>query len=227
MILQVIRPDDHASHGEDASVSDPVPFPGHVKGDADIGILDQHRGDRGHGKHADSDVACCGSGCEFRAVHEDYLHVLVGIDSVFRQDVAQDVLGVGSLSYCVNRLPFEVADRRDGLSVLQDVEDTCGVEGSHPDSAGCLVVEGCGGIGGDCSNIYLSRRNLSDHVGGFGKDRDGVAVLRLSVLILREQVTGSDSRGSLQDPEAYLGCRVGEHGRGRREEKHDKQNDDS
>ena len=106
-------------------------------------------------------------------------HVVIGVDAVLAEQIAQRVLGRGALARGNDGLPLQVGDGLHGAAVFHDVENAQRVHGQYLHRALGLAVEHGGEVRGDAGHVQLALDERGRHlIGGAGEGEViGVAAL--------------------------------------------------
>ncbi len=108
---------------------------------------------------------CCPYGhelCSFRLEFDRKIFSF--LESVFPEEVSDDILRIGALSRCHYFTSFEVAESLYfGSRVVEDVEDTECIDGYDPYASVCFFVQFCREIRRDSGYVSLSVRYFRDH----------------------------------------------------------------
>ena len=126
-------------------------------------------------------------------------HVVIGVDAVFAQKVAQGVFGRRALARGHDGLALEIGDRLHALAVLHDVEHAERIDRQHLDRALGLAVEHGGEVCGHAGHVKLALDQRGRHFVGRARKGKGIVIAaRLAALAVLHQLDKAHGRGAFE-----------------------------
>ena len=209
MLGQEVRPGHHGGHDELAAIVQVVPGTGEVDGVPDAALaLGNGSGSGGHGEHGRLDLPGDELGADLGGISKDDLHVLVRVQAVLREQVAENVLRVGPLAGGIDGLALQILHGLDSRAVapLQDVEHTLGAQGQDLHIPLGLVIQVGGHVGGHHGDVVLSvgGGEPCHHLVVVGGHGVGVVVDGVVLVAIGEQLGRSNARGAGEHRQAHV-----------------------
>ena len=201
----------HRHAGDELGVADLVPLSGQVQHDAQAAVL--HLGGRhiGLGQHGDGVLlrgSHLGSHLRRLAVIFD-LHILVGVDAVLPEQIAQHVLRGSPLAGGQDGAALQVCKAVDGVALFHHIQHAQRVHGHDLDAAAGLLVKGCGEVGRDGGDVHFALNELGHDLIGGTVELQVVGLGSRSVLFHGQQIHQTHGGGAFQAGHPDGGVRLG------------------
>ena len=133
----------------------------HIQGNAQAFDLSQCAGHKGLGQHGDR----AGAGLQLSQslgcfAVEVKGHIVIRVNTVFSQDVAQNIFRGGTLAGCHDGLALQVLHAVHSLAVFHNIQHAQGVDAGNLNGAVGFLVQGCGQVSGHSGCVQLALYQL-------------------------------------------------------------------
>ena len=190
----------HGHTGDKLGVSHLVPLLGQVQGHAQGVVLQTGRGHIGLGQHGNGVVGVGHLGGDLGGLAVVFNgHVLVRVDAVGIQQIAQDVLRRGALAGGQDGAALQVSHGLDGVAALfHHIQHAQRVDGHGLNAAVRLLVEGRGQVCRNGSHVQLALHQQRHDLVGRAVELQVIVHGGGAVFFHAQQVDKAHGGGALQ-----------------------------